>query len=166
MVIPLPIRAGLGDNAPMSRQRLPRHLKLVKGTIDPRKDNPREPQPVGNLKDPPGWMTMDQTLLWAKALANAPAGMLKKLDESIFTAWVIAADIHRRASHELSLAKVLTTTGKDGVARPSVYISMINKQATIMKSLGAELGFSPVSRSRVVMTEDEDDEKIEDEYFR
>jgi hypothetical protein len=58
----------------------PTHLKLIAGNPGKRRLNDAEPQPEGNLFEPPDWLDAEHRDLWSYAIANAPAGMLKRLD--------------------------------------------------------------------------------------
>ena len=75
----------------------PTHLKVVEGNPGRRKLNDKEPKPRGNLYDPPDWLTDAQRAGWEYAIESAPFGLLKRLDRSVLTAWVVAEDLHRQA---------------------------------------------------------------------
>jgi phage terminase small subunit len=90
--------------------------------------------------------------------------MLKRLDRDILAAWVVASDIHATAAMKQTEidagrdAVLLTLVGGTlnaegtrvgGQLQQSPYLPIINRQALIMARLASELGFSPVSRSRV-----------------
>lgn len=129
----------------------PTHLKLLAGNPGKRPLNQNEPQPQGNLHEAPQWLTEDQKAGWAYAIANAPAGMLKRLDRSAMTAFVVAEDLHRQASIAVGKFGLITKSPAKGEPMQNPYLPIINRQAQIMLKAAAELGFTPSSRSRVIM---------------
>ena len=140
------------------RKPVPTVLRKLHG--NPRKTAfPKgEPMPVGDLSLPPTWLTEEQKETWRYAISNAPPGLLKRIDASALTAWVIAVDLHRQAAQAQATVGLLmrvrtkATIGRDdhGVPLASPYISIISQQAKIMLKAASELGFTPVSRPRIV----------------
>jgi P27 family predicted phage terminase small subunit len=109
-----------------------------------------EPLPVGNLTDPPDWLTSVQRANWNYALAHSPPGLLKLPDRGVLVTWVVAEGLHRQAAVALSRTRLLTVT-PNGFSMQSPYLAIINRQALIMMKAASELGFTPVSRPRLVM---------------
>ena len=105
--------------------------------------------PTGDLVDPPDWMSESQKAGWNYAIANAPRGLLKKLDRSVLTAWVVAEDLHRRASEQVDKFGILTKAPHTGQPMQSPFLPVVNKQAMIMLKAAELLGFTPASRTRV-----------------
>ena len=141
-----------------------RGRKPVPTTLRKLHGNPRkvalpkfESKPDGDLSDAPDWLTDDLKVGWAYALQNAPPGMLKRIDQGILVAWVVAENLHRQAAEAqgkvglLVRIKTRATLNQDdpGVPAASPYINIINQQAKIMLKAASELGFTPVSRPRV-----------------
>lgn len=139
------------------RKPTPTHLKLLEGNPGKRAINKAEPQPVGNLHDAPEWLTDEQKANWTYAIANAPAGLLKRLDRAMLTMWVIAEDTHRDAAVRLQKAGSVVRT-RNGEAAQNPYLSIVNRQAAVMVKLASEMGFSPASRTRIQL-EDPDAKK-------
>jgi P27 family predicted phage terminase small subunit len=116
-----------------------------------------EPKPSGDLSEPPEWLSEGQLQSWSYALTHAPRGLLKRIDQGVLFAWVVAEDLHRQAAMAqakvglLVRVKTKATAGKDdpGVPVASPYINIINQQAKIMLKTASDLGFSPVSRPRI-----------------
>ena len=139
------------------RKPIPTMLRKLHG--NPRKVAlPKfEPKPDGDLSDAPDWLTDDLKVRWAYALQNAPPGMLKRIDQGILVAWVVAENLHRQAAEAqgkvglLVRIKTRATLNQDdpGVPAASPYINIINQQAKIMLKAASELGFTPVSRPRI-----------------
>ena len=110
----------------------------------------REPRPVGDLGGPPEWLSEGQRAVWDRVLQHAPPGLLKAVDWSSVMAFCVATDIHRMATEELN------KLGPDGLVGPSeqlarALVGIASRQAVIMLKHAAELGFSPVSRTRVTV---------------
>ena len=136
------------------RKPVPSHLKVLRGNPGKRALNSREPQPAGDLVEPPEFMSEAQKQGWSYAIENAPRGLLKKLDRSVLAAWVIAENLHRRASEMVEKFGILTKAPNTGLPMQSPYLPIVNRQAVIMLKAAEQLGFSPASRGRVQIVED------------
>jgi P27 family predicted phage terminase small subunit len=136
------------------RKPVPTHLKVLRGNPGKRRLNNGEPLPIGDLVDPPEWMTDSQKTGWNYAVENAPRGLLKKLDRSVLVAWVIAEDLHRQAATLVEKYGMLTKAPITGQPMQSPYLPVVNKQAQIMLKAAEQLGFSPVSRPRAQVVEE------------
>jgi len=90
------------------RKPVPTYLKVLRGNPGKRALNKNEPVPEGSLADSPDWMTEGQKAGWNYAIEHAPLGLLKKLDRSVLAAWVVAEDLHRRASEQVEKFGILT----------------------------------------------------------
>jgi P27 family predicted phage terminase small subunit len=131
------------------RRPKPTRIKELEGNPGKRPLNQHEPKPQGDLYAAPEWMSDTQREGWAYAITNAPHGLLKHLDRSILAIWVVAEDLHREAAEKIAQYGLLTKSPHVGLPLQSPYLAILNKQAQIMLKAGAELGFSPSSRSRV-----------------
>jgi P27 family predicted phage terminase small subunit len=132
------------------RKPLPTALKIVTGNPGKRRLNTREPIPEGKLTDAPDWMSDTQKESWKYAIEHAPAGVLKKIDCSALAVWVVAEDLHRQAIQKVTKLGMLVKAPKTEQPIQSPYLPIVNKQAFLMLKAGAELGFTPSSRSRIV----------------
>jgi P27 family predicted phage terminase small subunit len=132
----------------------PTALKLIQGTYRADRANPAEPIPQGDLSSAPEWMNESQKTGWDFAITKAPKGLLKELDQSVLTIWVIAESIHREATEKLGLRGLLTLTPNTGMPMQNPYLPIINRQSQIMLKAAGEMGFTPASRSRIVMAEE------------
>ena len=148
------------------RKPKPTELKLVTGNPGRRPLPKNEPKTRGPLGGPPKWMTDEQRGIWEEAIKEAPLGVLTASDRHLFTTWVCAVNLHRKAAMEVGEQGItLTTTNGNIIQSPCV--GAMNTQAQIIMRASSELGFSPVSRSRVTVP-DEGNEKEEDpaaKYF-
>lgn len=152
---------------PVARRNRPTHLRIVEGRRDRRPAHlrDREPAPTGALAEPPDWLSADQREGWHYVIANAPLGLLKRLDRAMLTAWVVAEALHREASIKLRNSSLLIKTTQGAVIQ-SPLLGIINRQAVLMKALAVELGFSPAARTRISCEPEEDFDDPTDRFFR
>jgi P27 family predicted phage terminase small subunit len=127
---------------------IPTHLKLVRGNPGKRPINREEPRPVGDLVEAPEWFDDDQRQWWTYAIANAPAGLLKRLDRDVLVVWVVAAVEHRAAAQKVRQLGQVTKT-RDGNLIQNPFLPVMNRQAQMMLRAAEQLGFSPAARSRI-----------------
>jgi P27 family predicted phage terminase small subunit len=146
------------------RKPKPSHLRLVQGNAGHRPINQKEPKPKGDLTKPPEWLSDDQKQIWNDVIADAPKGLLKKLDGSVLTVWVVACSIHRRMAEKVNAGLVLAHTPA-GMPVVGPYMSILNRQSAIMVKAASELGFSPSARTRI-QVEDDADEDDTQRFFR
>lgn len=145
-------QGGFPRNVVMAgRKPLPTTVKQIKGTLQKCRTNPREPQPAGDLVDPPQYMSEGAKDAWRYAIENAPAHLLKRLDMSVLEVWACAADLYRKAQAGLAKTGLLIKAPNTGVPMQSPYLAIANKQAQIMTKAATEMGFTPASRSRVTL---------------
>lgn len=130
------------------RKPTPTHLKLLTGNPGKRAINKAEPMPAGNLHDAPDWLTESQKEGWTYAIANAPLGLLKRLDRAMLTMWVVAEDLHRDSAQKVAKVGAIVRT-RSGETTQNPYLSVMNRQAAVMVKLASEMGFSPASRTRI-----------------
>ena len=133
------------------RKPKPTYLRVLDGRAShSAKPNADEPQPVGELEahSPPAWLSPAQQDGWRYAMRHAPPGMLKRLDQSCLTVWVVSEERHQDAAVKVSQLGSLLK-GKSGTPYQNPYLAIMNKQAIIMMKAAAELGFTPSSRTRV-----------------
>lgn len=135
------------------RKPKPTQLKVVTGTFRKDRANEREPKPTGDLSDAPEHFSEAQRAAWEYAIQHAPKGLLKKLDLSVLEIWVTACVFHREAAQKVATTgQVIKSPSGYPVMNP--YLANMNKQAQIMLKAAAEMGFTPASRSRIVLAEE------------
>ena len=133
------------------RKPLPTAVKKIKGTLQKCRTNSREPQPEGDLVEPPEYMTEGAKQAWHYAIESAPAHLLRRLDMSVLEVWACAADLYRKAQAGLTKTGLLVKAPNTGVPMQSPYLAIANKQAQIMTKAAVEMGFTPASRSRITL---------------
>ena len=142
------------------RKPKPTALHKLHGTYRPTRHRGREAEPQAPAADeaglaPPDYLTPEQTAAWRFAVANAPAGVLRKIDGTILFAWIETADRHRRAVvaqaafESRNPAWPLLRLNKRGEPVVSPYVREIDRAAQMLVTLASELGFSPASRPRL-----------------
>jgi len=111
-------------------------------------------RPIGG---PPSWMNKMQKEIWREGVASAPRNLLRKLDTSVYQAWVFACYSHRRAierfEQEGGDPVVMTVNGG---TKQNPLLSIIRSEAAAMQRLASEMGFTPTARMKVAA--DGDDE--------
>ena len=145
------------------RKPKPTHLKLLEGNPGKRALNKNEPVPEGDLFDAPEWLSEEQRAVWTYAIANAPAGLLKRLDRAMLTMWVVAEALHADAAQKVAKAGAVVRT-RNGEVTQNPYLSVMNRQAAIMVKLASEMGFSPASRTRIQLEEGDGGKKPESPF--
>jgi P27 family predicted phage terminase small subunit len=133
------------------RKPLPNTVKKIKGTLQKCRVNLREPQPQGDLVEPPLYMTDGAKNAWRYAIESAPQHLLRRLDMSVLEVWACAADLYRQAQTGLAKTGLLIKAPNTGVPMQSPYLAIANKQAQIMTKAATEMGFTPASRSRIIL---------------
>jgi phage terminase small subunit len=125
-------------------------MKALHGSNKP--INHDEPIPEGDLSDDPTsappHFNLEQREAWEFAIRNSPPKLLKKLDTGILEAYCVALCLHRRAVREMGDSDLLHQEGARIFASPLV--SLINKQGDLVRKHSNELGFSPISRPRIL----------------
>ncbi|MGC4050970.1 MAG: phage terminase small subunit P27 family [Paludibaculum sp.] len=151
----------------VGRKPVPLDVKLASGNPGKRPLNRNEPIALGAIPDPPEWMSELQKSIWREGLEAAPKGQLKRVDASVFTAWVVATATHRTAAELVAKDGVLipaTEGSKNLMQHPA--LSIQNKQAELAMRAAAQLGFDPSSRSRLsVPDEDQMELGFDDDIF-
>jgi len=133
------------------RHPTPTALKVIRGNPGKRPLNKREPKPVGDLTDAPAHFDEELREVWQYAIDNAPRGLLKKIDSGVLETWCTAHVLHRRAVAEVRKLGMLVKAPNTGLPIQSPYLPIVNKQAFIMLRAVDHLGFSPASRTRIML---------------
>ncbi|MBV8095014.1 MAG: hypothetical protein JO110_17655 [Acetobacteraceae bacterium] len=121
------------------RKPTPISILKTRGTLRKGRHGKRmqEPKPSGDLSEPPEWLTPSQQEIWREAVANAPAGVLKEIDQGVLTVWVTAVDQHRtaimqQAKLDADARLPLLVKSRDGAAAPSPYLRVATRAADLM----------------------------------
>jgi phage terminase small subunit len=125
----------------------PLSLHRLQGTYNATRHGARahEPRAPGELaEEPPAWMNERQQRIWRETLADAPKGILRRVDRQMFTEYVGLVDIVTEAQRAQNKLELLDAEG-----RPQVYLRVIRQTVEVLCKLRGEMGFSPVSRTRL-----------------
>ena len=79
------------------RKPLPTAIKKLKGTLQKCRINPHEPQPAGDLVDPPEYMAEGAQQAWRYAITNSPPGLSSALDGAVLERWANCSGLYREA---------------------------------------------------------------------
>ena len=104
------------------RKPLPTAIKKLKGTLQKCRTNPHEPQPAGDLVDPPEYMADGAKQAWRYAIESAPEHLLRRLDMSVLEVWSCAADLYRKAQIGIIKTGLLIKAPNTGVPMQSPYL--------------------------------------------
>lgn len=106
------------------------------------------------IAEPPDHFTEEERKAWARTLKALPAGCITEADRGVFTCYVVA--IVRHAKYKANCDKYgdVVKMPASGQPIPNPYYNMMNRQASDIRKYAAELGLSPVSRTRVRVPKD------------
>lgn len=126
----------------------PTRLKILKGNPGKRRLNEQEPDLPAEVPPPPDWLdgpalvkyrTLAQSLYDAKILTTLDGDVLALYCRT-WVRWVTA---------EQALEKGLLSKTPNGHIQPSPFVSIARAAVDQLRTLEAELGMTPSSRSRV-----------------
>lgn len=80
---------------------------------------------------------------------SMPAGVYSALDSFLLSAFATAWALHKLAAHKINdpAFEHIIEVGDGGAQMQSPWLAILNKQATLMASLGDRLGLDPKSRA-------------------
>ena len=134
----------------------------------PERRNRHEPQPIGDLTDPPPELSEEQKSEWTYAIENAPPALLRRLDRNMFMQWVVAsADLNEAEKILRVEGKVVNRGGDQRITVmadgrqvktirsaskvPNPWVKVRRDAFDRMLKATSELGFSPTSRTRITL---------------
>ena len=139
----------------------PTHLRILEGNPGHRPLNKDEPEPNGDLVDPPAaWGDLKPaaaaslTRIWRETLKEAPAGLLRRLDTYVLEQYCVAVHTFREACAKVIEVGAVIQIGPKKARQFSKnpFLSIRDQQQAILNRLQDQLGFSPASRTRVKIT--------------
>jgi P27 family predicted phage terminase small subunit len=96
----------------------------------------------------PDWFDAEQRACWEYAITKAPLGLLKEIDLHTLTVFCVAQAQFKEATLMLGREGIMDTNARNGTKR-NEWTLIQTKAAELMLRYGAEMGFSPVSRTKV-----------------
>jgi P27 family predicted phage terminase small subunit len=139
------------------RKPRPTHLRVLDGTRGKIPADRNQPKPHGDLFEPPADLIPQAIPFWTEAIADAPRGLLKRLDKRALAIWATAAYMHADAAGKVSRSGTIVQSQATGAVYQHPALSIMNRQALIMLRAAAELGFTPSARTRIHVTREGDD---------
>lgn len=134
------------------RKQIPTELKLLQGGQNINYDSPKVRKQISDSA--PDFLEGYARELWKKAVDECPAGMLASLDFATLASWCIAVEGLRDAVEQFrDEGKEYSIMGPNGMRRINPLAKAINTQTMAVLRTVSELGFSPVSRSKVKVEE-------------
>jgi P27 family predicted phage terminase small subunit len=127
----------------------PTHLKLLAGNPGHKPLPENEPQPDGDLLEAPEYLSARAQLIWRRTLPLVPAGLLRKLDSSVFERWCIAKELYESSYAKVVESGQVIASGKRGAFQYNPFLITMNQAAKAMRAASDEMGFSPAARTRV-----------------
>lgn len=170
----------------MGRTPKPPELKAIEGGRDRssrRKGGTVSPiKPANALGGPPPGMTKREREVWDRIGTELPPGILTLVDEYQVTAFCRAVAIADEAAEALRTPTKWAHPLKEGETRPPeapslldlspngmlvqhAYLSILNRQAVLIKTLGADLGLSPAARMRISSNDGDESNDPTAKYF-
>jgi P27 family predicted phage terminase small subunit len=147
--------------ATRGRKPAPIELKLLKGNPGKRAINGKAAvlqQPEALAQDAaPEMLLPEAQAYWEHAIANAPRGLLRKLDVYLLAAWCNAAyryeyNMRLAAKSDVIPVRGAKLAGLDPKDRPVMHNPFSTAARAYLKDmtmLASELGFTPSSRARL-----------------
>jgi P27 family predicted phage terminase small subunit len=121
-------------------------LHALEGTR-PRSDRSGEVVAAGGIGPAPEHFSAAQSALWDYYASCAPEGLLKSVDRSVFTTFIISSDMVRQCSEILS-AEGLLLEGERGVQEHPASRALARFSMVMVKA-ASDCGFSPAARPRI-----------------
>jgi P27 family predicted phage terminase small subunit len=146
------------------RKPLPTAIKEMRGTVQPCRVNKNELRPdvLAKLPPVPRWFTKTQRKIYkAKGEQLRGMGVLTTLDIELFVSFCREYGNYIDSSIELEKIPLLASLSE---AQGNIVkrVSKVNKESwERAKSLASEFGFTPSSRAKLIITDDENPENAD-----
>lgn len=147
------------------RKPKPTQLRLIEGNPGKRALNTREPKPAPKMPTCPAHLCPTAKAEW-KRLARQlyDLGILTNLDRAVLAAYAQAYGRWTFAERKLKETLLLVKL-PSGYIQQSPWLAIANKQLELMQKFGAELGLSPVTRTRISTCEPANEDDPAAEFF-
>lgn len=127
-------------------------MKGTKPTLKP------EPNPLQEAPPAPTWLSVDAATEWTRVMPVLLARrILTEADLGSVENYCVAIGQVRQCQRRLAELQEPFFTAENGAPRPDPALRVMHTAMTIARQLAAELGLTPVSRSRPALVEDADD---------
>lgn len=127
----------------------PTELKRRTGNPGKRPLNDSEPKPTVSEAEPPHWLTKEARAVWdGLAPKLAAVGLLTELDEGVLARYCTEWCIWQAARKKVNRHGVLIETSNGNIVQNPA-VGVMHTADKILRSVEAEFGMTPASRSRV-----------------
>lgn len=130
----------------------PKLIKELEGNPGRRPINQDAPPTLGSPACP-DYLDDYEREIWNRITDNMPSRLYGAVDTSILAAYCRAAGLHRKATIEMRVSGEVVT-GEGGAPYQSPWISILNRQAALIATLGTRLGLDPASRNNLSVKPD------------
>lgn len=135
------------------RKPKPTHLKLLEGNPGKRPINRHEPKPDARAPTCPSHLSPPAKAEWKRLAAQlSTLGILTELDRAAMAAYCQAYGRWVEAERKLQETPMILKM-PSGYVQPNPWLTIANKQLELMHRYITEFGLSPVSRSRVSVSQ-------------
>ena len=144
----------MGTRGPKAK---PDALKKLEGNPGKRALKKDAPEPEG-LPVRPLYLTKYAREVWDKILNSMPPALYRTCDSFLLAAYCTAADMHRRAVTEIEKQGAIAF-GENDAPYQNPWVSILNKQAQLMATLGSRLGLDPSARASLSVQKEDGKKK-------
>ena len=103
--------------------------------------------------EPPVGLTKEARAAWTMAVSCAPKGLLTAVDHSVLERWARNYAMYRKLQKQVDKQGEVSA---DGMLVNPAFLALIKAQA-VLAACEKELGFTPASRARVRVQDEEED---------
>lgn len=140
----------MGKRGPQPK---PQMIKELEGNPGRRALNKEAPEATGRPVCPQ-YLTPYAKTVWRRILDAMPPKVYAACDSHLLAAYCSAADLHKRSVEALKTEGEVAT-GANGAPYQNPWVSIQNKQAQLLATLGSRLGLDPASRSSLNLPAEE-----------
>lgn len=131
-----------------TKSKRPDYLRVLQDPqAPPQMGLPGMPAPVETKPDQPTGLTVIELATWDELLREAPENVKRELNLIVFETLVRATVQYREAAANVAKYGAVIKS-PSGYPIQSPYVSIQNKQASLIRQLSAELGLTLASRLR------------------
>lgn len=131
--------------AQRGRPRKPDVMKELEGNPGKRVLNDCALEASGSPA-PPSHVKGYAKKVWDAIIASMPPRLYAACDSQLLAAYCVASEIHHQATLAIKKEGAIST-GESGAPYQSPWVSILNREAQLLATLGSRLGLDPAARS-------------------
>lgn len=135
----------MGARGPAPR---PEVLRAMDGNPGKHKVNPGAVSLTIGMPVCPDYLGEYEREVWNRITDNMPSRLYGAGDTAILAAYCVAAGLHRKAVIRIG-EEGEVCTGEGGAPYQSPWVTILNRQAALIATLGTRLGLDPAARNNV-----------------